>query len=693
MSIKEKIKDLIARDSLVYNKPSNLFLFLANALSVKFETVEKTFNELVKSGEVFEIRKGKFIPIPSKGYYKATFIGNSKGFGFCDLENFDQDVFIPANKTLGAIDGDGVIIKVYTASEDGCDGEVVKVFNPVKTMVGTVEKVSKNFFLDPDNGKIPTKFLIVPTGLKCKENDKVVIKLNRQDNKITGKVIEVLGQSDNVKTLELAIIRDHNLYEEFPTEVIRASEKVSTKITEKQRKNRVDFTKDKTFTVDGEDAKDLDDAVSIKKIKNGYILGVHIADVGEYVKMGDVLDEEAFKRGTSTYFPTSVLPMLPKALSNGICSLNENEERLTLSCIMTLDEKGNVLSHKICEGIIKSKARLTYNQVYDVIMGKETEPKAMKLKKEILMMADLAKVLEDKMKKQGALDLDIPEPMFVFDENGYVVDVKKRESNISHKIIEEFMVLANETVAKEYSLKDFPFVYRVHEEPRPEKVRAVCEYLRGLSINTPKIPDEITPDYFQELISLVEEKSYKETVNKVILRAMQKARYATSCLGHFGLALKYYCHFTSPIRRYPDLTIHRIIKEDLNKKIKKQRLQELKDFADESAMQSSEMERNAEKAERDVDDLWRAYLMKDRIGEEFDGIITGVNNFGFFVELENSCEGLVKVETLPDDNYLYFERSMMLKGQNHSFKIGDKVRVKLVSSNIYLRKIAFECVF
>ena len=695
MVIKDKILNLIAKDSLAYSKPDNLFLFIANTLGVKVETVKKEFKKLIDNGDIFEVRKGKFIDIPSRGYFKGSYIGNAKGFGFCNIGENSEDIFIPSNKSGGAIDGDKVIIKSYSfgAGSAGSEGEVVSIYKPVQKVVGRIEKVSKNLFLEPDNTRIPFKFHVKKTGVLCSENDKVVAKIIRgEKGKLTAEVVENLGQSDDVKALELSIIRQYNLYEEFPNEVIAASNKVPKKVTLKQKQGRLDLTDEVMFTIDGEDARDFDDAVSIKKVKGRYVLGVHIADVGEYVKTGSVIDEEAFRRGTSTYFPTSVLPMLPVSLSNGICSLNEGEDRLALSCIMEIDKNGKVVNHKICESVIRSKARLTYKEAYQTILGEVKGSKADKFKKELKLMVELANILEKNQIERGALNLDLPESKFVFDENGYVIDVAKRERNISHKLIEYFMILANVTVAKEFKLKGFPFVYRVHEEPKEEKVKSVCEFMKGLGIKTLPIPEEITPQYIDSLLKLAKDKPYEETVNKVMLRAMQKARYSTECLGHFGLALDFYCHFTSPIRRYPDLTIHRFIKESLHKKINKTRMEELKDFAFESSVQSSEMETNVDKAERDVDDLWKAYLMKDRVGEDFDGIITGVNSFGFFVGLDNSVEGLVKLESLPLDNYLYFERSMMLKGERMSFKIGDKVKVKLVSSNVYTRRVTFELV-
>lgn len=688
MTLKERIKEIVEKDSLVYSKPDNLFLFLSTALGKKEEAIRTEFKKMIASGDVFEVRKGKFITIPSHGYAKGKFIGSAKGYAFCDI-GLAEDIFIPGNRTNGAIDGDEVIVKLF-AQDGGQEGEVVKVVKPVKKVVGSVAKVSRNLFLEPDNPKISFKIPILKTALKPMIGQKVVARLvRRESGKISCEVIEILGEEGDIKVLEKAIIRSHNLYEEFDDDIEALANKLNKPVTAKQKRGREDFTKITTFTIDGEDAKDFDDAVSIKKLENGYELGVHIADVGEFVKFGSPLDEVAFERATSTYFPTSVLPMLPVGISNGICSLNEGVERLTLSCVMSLDKEGKVKSHRIVESVIKSKARLTYTEVFAVIEGRKTSKKAQNLKKDIILMAELAKILENNRVKRGALDLDIPEPEFIFDADGYVIGVKKRERNEAHKLIEEFMVLANETVAKHFSEAGMPFVYRVHEKPTIEKSKAVLAFLSGLGLSCPSLPRVVTSGYIQNLLALVKGHPYEEAANKIILRSMQKAVYKNENLGHFGLSLENYCHFTSPIRRYPDLTIHRFIKESLHKKLAKSRKEELEEFAIESADQSSLQERNSEKAEREVDDLWRAYLMKDHIGEVFDATIVSVTSYGVFVGLENSVEGLVKVEDLPQDAYLFFERSMELKGQKHGFKIGDKMRVKLVNVNLFTRKVDF----
>ena len=693
MQAKEKIIEFLSKDGLSLKKTDNLFYFIANTYNLNIDEVKKTFKNLVKDGDIFEVKKGKYVVVPNEEYKKGTFIGNARGYGFVDIDGSDEeDIFIAGNCQNGAIDGDKVIVKVLSQSDEGSDGKVEKIVKPVTKLAGVTEKVGGNLFVTPDNNHIPYKIRLIKGGLRVKEDERVVVRLSRKSGNLSGVVDEVLGKSDDVKACELAIIRDHGLYETFPQEVLDEARALPQKVKPSQKKARVDLTDTITFTIDGLDAKDLDDAVSIERTEEGYILGVHIADVGEYVKYDTLLDEEAFNRGTSVYFPTSVLPMLPKELSNGICSLNENVERLTLSCIMTLDKDANVISHKICESVIKSKARLNYTDVYKVLCGQKADEKTESVKEQLLIMHEVSKKIQEKKRQEGSLDFEIPEVQFVFDEKGMAVDFDKRERNDAHRLIEDFMVLANQTVAKEYCDNDIPFLYRVHESPRKEKLESVLEYMKGLGIKTPSVPEEITPEYYQNLIKLCDGQAYTETVNKVILRSMQKARYTNQCLGHFGLALKYYCHFTSPIRRYPDLTIHRIIKENIHKGIKGARKEELENFTFEAGEQSSLTEKNADKCEREVDDLWKAYLMRDKIGQEFEGVISTVTNFGIFVELPNTVEGMIKVEDLNDSGFLLFEKQLKLKGQRLTFSVGDRVIVKLIASNIYTRKIDFEFV-
>ncbi len=693
MGKKKEILALIEKNSLVFTNIDKLFLFLSSALETDVEQVKKIFYSLVANGDIYEIRKNKFITIPSRGFVKGEFFGTAKGFGFVKVDGFKEDVFIPANRTLGALDGELVIVKIMSQSNDGTDGEVVSIYKELEGLVGAVNIIGGNYFLDPDNTKIPFDFPIVKTELKLEKNMKVLAKPVRTDKgKIKCIVQEILGFEDDVKALELSIIRDHHLFETFPGQVVEAEMKLPKAITSAQKKGRRDLTGETIFTIDGADAKDLDDAVNIKKFDTFYEVGVHIADVGEYVKQGNVFDEEAFKRGTSVYFPTSVLPMLPKGLSNGICSLNEGVERLTLSCIMKVDFDGKVIDYEICESFIKSVARLTYKEVHEALTEEKFNEKTQKLHEHFVIMRELCDILEANTIKRGALDLDVPEVQFVFDDSGMAVDIERRERNESHRLIEDFMVLANETVARHFNKLGVPFVYRVHEAPTREKVLGVCDFLKGLGVRYPQVPDDVKPAYFQQILDEVEELNTKDVVNKVVLRSMQKAKYANKNLGHFGLALVDYCHFTSPIRRYPDLCIHRIIKEWLHngKKFSVTRQEELLDFTNEASNQSSSCERNADYAERDVDDLWKAYLMKDKVGQEFDATISSVTNFGIFVALENTVEGLIKIEDLPDDAYLFLERQLKLKGTKHLYSLGDKVRVVLTNVNLLSRNIDFK---
>ena len=691
MKAKKHILELLRKDTLSFKGTSSLFSFISKTYSISLEEVKNDFDKLLSDGQIFEDKKGHFIALPSHGYVKGSYIGNSKGFGFVQIGADKEDIFIPGNLSGGAIDGDEVVVKILSENDEGSDGKVVKIVKPIIYVSGVVVKTGGNLFLEPDNNHIPFKIKLNRKGADCEEYTRVTARIHRKDSIIFGEIFEVLGKSDDVKALELAIIRDHQLFEVFSSKVLNEVKQLPQEVKEKQLIGRVDLRDEVTFTIDGLDAKDLDDAVSIKKIENGYELGVHIADVGEYVKNDTAVDDEAYNRGTSVYFPTSVLPMLPKELSNGICSLNEGVDRLTLSCVMKINEDGEVISHEIFESIIRSRARLNYTAVNKLFLGEDCDEKTKSVADQLHLMHQLSLKIQEKSKQKGYLDFEIPEVQFVFDENGMAVDFKSRERNDAHRLIEDFMVLANQTVAKEFCDNDIPFVYRVHDKPRKEKTLAVVDYLKGLNIKTPRIPENITPQYYQQLIALTEGQSFSQTVNKVILRSMQKAKYTNECLGHFGLALKYYCHFTSPIRRYPDLTIHRIIKEVLHNggKLPSQRKMELEQFTLEASQQSSLTEKNADKAEREVDDLWKAYLMKDRLGENFEGVVSSVTNFGVFVELDNTVEGLIRIEDLPDDGFLLFEKQLKLKGHKMTISVGDRVEVKLISSNVYTRKIDF----
>jgi ribonuclease R len=619
--------------------------------------------------------------------------GTAKGFVFCSCQGISDDFFIPAEKTKGAIHGDKVLIKVLTQTEQSTLAQVVKIVQRANSvLVGQIYKQKGQTFFKPDNAKISRPiFLQKNATMGATEGEKVVCKLLYQPENIRdhfiGEIIEILGDPQDSGVLEKTILREYNIYETFPQQVLEQASKKASMPIEQEKAKRLDLTNQEIFTIDGEDAKDFDDAVSLSVLPNGnYYLGVHIADVGHYVPKNSALDQEAFLRGTSVYFPNMVFPMLPPSLSNGACSLSENQERLTLSVFIEIDKNGNFVNHKICESVIKSKARLTYTQVYQTLIDGENAGKADLFKNTLKQMNSLAKLLKAKRQQAGELDFDIAEPYFVFDEQNNIIEVKKRERNDAHRLIESFMIAANEVVAKEYFGKKMPFVYRVHEVPSTEKTQDLVHFLQSVSINPDAVPQVITPAYYASILKLVSGHELEHTINKVILRSLQKAKYSNKCIGHFGLALQFYCHFTSPIRRYPDLVIHRIIKDSLHGT---RPSADLENFVFEASEQSSIKERNADEAERAVDDLKKAEYMKKHIGQEFEGIITSVTNFGFYVELENTIEGLVRVESLPKDTYLFFEKSLKLKGANHTFGLGDKVKVVVANANVFERKIDF----
>lgn len=694
--VKSQVIDFIKNNKKKYKNKNELILELANFGKANFNDAKQVLTTLIEDGKIVEVYAGKYKLIEDTNLIKGKLIGNNKGYAFVDVGNPNvPDFFVPANKLNGAYNGDTVLINPLSKTDLSQEAEVVKVLKRNNlTLVGTYSKLKKgDGVVTPDNNKFSKQiFVSSKNSLGATSGQKVVVKVTflHKSDKLNGEIIEVLGDENDFKTLQLALIRSHKLYEEFPNEVLEEANKIPQKVLKKEIDGRLDLRKELTFTIDGADARDFDDAVSISKKRKNYILGVHIADVGNYVKYGTELDNEAYLRGTSSYFPNLVLPMLPKALSNGICSLNEGVDRLTLSCIMEIKPTGEVVDHKICESVINSKKRFTYDEVYDVICGKkEALEKFADFKDAILTMNELSHILGEVKKKNGMLNLDIPEPYFELDENEKVKVVQPRERNDAHILIENFMVIANETVAKHYATRKYPFIYRVHEKPTREKIASFLYFVNSLGISTPEQFGDVEPAFLQDILKSLEGKEFEKTCNKVMLRSLQKARYSEDCLGHFGLALEYYCHFTSPIRRYPDLCIHRIIKEDLKKGLSEIRKEELNDFAIDASLRSSEREKNATEAERDVDDLYKTYYMQDHLNEEFDGIISGVQPYGFYVELDNTVEGLVKVENLPEDAYLYYEKTFKLKGQGHCYGLGDKVRVKAVMANLAERKIEF----
>ena len=526
---------------------------------------------------------------------------------------------------------------------------------------------------------------------------KVVAKITRWPEprrNPEGKIIEVLGHKDDVGTDIISIIKKHKLPEEFPKKVEEAAAAISEEIPNEEIARRRDLRGERIVTIDGADAKDLDDAVSVQKLDNGnYLLGVHIADVTHYVKEMGALDKEALKRATSVYLVDRVIPMLPKKLSNGVCSLNPKVNRLTLSANMEINKNGVVVNHEIYESIIKTSERMTYTDVSDILENNDETlmKKYDYLVDDFKLMEELAMLLRKKRKDRGSIDFDFDESKIILDENGKPIEIKKAERRIANNIIEEFMLACNETVAEHFHLAQIPFVYRIHEDPDLEKIEAFNKFIHNFGYHLKGITQEVHPSALQDLIMKVEGRKEEKIINTLMLRALKKAKYSPDNSGHFGLAAENYCHFTSPIRRYPDLQIHRIIKETLQGKITGKRLKKLKEIVAKASEISSERERLAMEAERETDDLKKAEYMTYHVGEEFDGIISSVISFGMFVELDNTIEGLVRVSSLVDDYYIFDAENYLFRGERtkKTYRIGDSVRIKVIKADISQKQIDF----
>ena len=632
---------------------------------------------------------------------KGVLQGNAKGFAFFIPEDSKiKDVFIAPKNLRGALHGDTVFVRLLIKGEELSDeGEVVDILKRgAENVVGTYKSSGSFGFVIPDDRRFfKDVFIAGKKSLAAKEGQKVVAKITLypKDNKNPeGEIIEILGFSVEHDVDVLSIIRSHNLYEEFEDEVLYQAKDVPSEVLEDEIAKREDLRDITTITIDGFDAKDLDDAISIEENEDGtFRLGVHIADVTHYVKEDSALDKEALKRGTSVYFPDRVYPMLPKELSNGICSLNPKVNRLTLSVFINIARNGDIISHRITKGVIKTTERMTYSSVTKIL---EKDPQEVEKYKHIIKdlknFEILARSLIRKRKLRGSIDMDLPEFKIIIGDDGNISEIVPYPRTISHRVIEEFMILANETVAEHVTKLQLPFIYRVHEKPSLEKVEDFKKFLLGFNLTLPGKSENTHPRDYAKLIDKMENEPYFYVVNRVMLRTMMKAKYSGENVGHFGLSSKCYCHFTSPIRRYPDLMIHRIIKYSIDGLLNPKKIDRLKRKVAEYSYQSSERERVAELAERDVDDYYKTKYMKNHIGEEFDGIISSVKEFGFFVELSNTIEGLVKIDSLPNDKYVYNEQKLTMSGKKNIFTIGDKVKIKVAGADMVMRKIDFELV-
>lgn len=634
-------------------------------------------------------------------YLTGIFIGHAKGFGFVELsEEEGEDVYIPEEETGGAFHGDQVQIILKKEEKAGRrrEGRVVKVLERgTREIVGTFQESSGFGFVVPDNQRFVRDIFIQRENfLGAKDQDKVVVEIRdygTRKRSPEGKIIQVLGSLDEKGIDVLSVAKSCGLPMEFPEKVLNQAERIRESLNEGDFYGRLDLRDVTMVTIDGEDAKDLDDAVSLSKEGNLFHLGVHIADVSNYVQYNSALDREALKRGTSVYLVDRVIPMLPQKLSNGICSLNAGEDRLALSCLMDIDEKGKVVSHGIAETVIHVNERMTYTDVKKILQ-KEDEKVSERYKELLPMffqMEELSALLRKRRKKRGAIDFDFPESKVELDENGKPVRIYPYEQNVATRIIEDFMLAANETVAQEYAQAEIPFVYRTHENPDMEKMEPVLELVHRAGVKVKKSKEEIRPKEVQKILKELEGKESEAFFSRLILRSMKQAKYTTECTGHFGLAARYYCHFTSPIRRYPDLQIHRIIKENLRGKMTEGKIRHYQEILDEVARQSSAMERRAEEAERETIKMKKAEYMESQIGQVYEGIISGVTDWGFYVELGNTVEGLVHVNSLTDDYYIYDNSRYTLTGEKKkkSYAIGQTVKVRVAQADARERTVDF----
>ena len=720
------LEEVMNDKSYVPMKAKELAMLLGIPKSQRDELTQ-VLDYLVSEGRIGISKKGKYGK-PEVFSVNGIFCGHPKGFGFVTVEGMEQDVFIPEDRTGAALHGDRVQIVVESQDRGGgrrAEGSVLKVLEHAnKEVVGYYQK-SKGFgFVIPDNQKI-SKDIFIPQGcdMGAVTGHKVVARIKEfgdANHKPEGVVTEILGHVNDPGTDILSIVRAYGLPEEFPPEVMDEVEGCPDEVavpgmTRDEETwdgpygigdltspadwtgdfaGRLDLRGLRTVTIDGEDAKDLDDAVTLcRDGQGGYILGVHIADVSHYVKEGRPLDKEALKRGTSVYLVDRVIPMLPHKLSNGICSLNAGTDRLALSCIMELDDQGNVLDHKIAETVIHVDRRMTYTAVNAIVTDGD---EAVMAEYEgfvpmFMLMKEVSDILREKRKKRGAIDFDFPESKIILDAQGKPLEIKPYERNAATKIIEDFMLAANETVAEDYFWQSLPFLYRTHDNPDPEKMKQLGTFIHNFGYFIRLQQGEIHPKELQKLLDKIEGTPEEVLLSRLTLRSMKQAKYTTLCSGHFGLAARYYTHFTSPIRRYPDLQIHRIIKESLKGGLGDKRAGHYEAILPGVAMQTSALERRAEEAERETDKLKKCEYMSRFIGQEFDGVISGVTNWGLYVELPNTVEGLVRISELRDDYYIFDEQHYELVGEmtRKTFKLGQPIRVQVASTDRLLRTVDF----
>lgn len=699
---KKIIYDFMCDDLYVPMKLKEIAVLLQVPKDQK-DDLKKVLDSLEEEGKIHLSKKGKYIKGEGRrlsGIYQA----HPKGFGFVSIEGEKDDIFIPEEAVNGAFHGDTVEIAI-TASPEGKrkEGKVLRVVSRGTTRVVGLYQVKKNKsygFVIPDNQRILQDIFVPSERAKgAVDGHKVVVELTSyggEHEKPEGKIVEILGHVNDPGVDILSIVKAYDLPMEFPERVMNQAERVPDCISEADMVGREDIRDWQTVTIDGEDAKDLDDAITLTRTEDGegYVLGVHIADVTNYVQEKSALDREALHRGTSVYLADRVIPMLPHKLSNGICSLNAGVDRLALSCIMTVDKKGVVTDHRICETVIRVDERMSYTSVKKILEDKDEEEisRYRDLVPMFELMEEVAAILRNKRHRRGSIDFDFPESKLILDEKGRPVSIKAYDRNVATKIIEDFMLLANETVAEEYYWQEIPFVYRIHETPDEDKIKKLATFINNFGYSMHVGNNEIRPKEIQKLLAKTYGTPHETLISRLALRSMKQAKYTPENEGHFGLAAPYYTHFTSPIRRYPDLQIHRIIKDNLRGRMNEAKIAHYQSILPEVTKQASETERRAEEAERETIRLKKAEYMSQRIGQVFEGVISGITAWGMYVELSNTIEGLVHVTNMYDDHYEYYENRYEMVGTHTGkvYKLGQSVYVRVVGADRLTRTIDFE---
>ena len=701
---KKLICELLEDPLYVPMKEKELAMFL-QVKPEERDDLKTVLMELLAENKIQISKRGKYTK-GSRVMITGTFIGNSRGFGFVELDEKEknpslEDIFIPEDKTGGAMHQDKVEIELLRKShgkEKRQEGQVVRIIERGAHQIVGIYQKSKNYgFVVPDNQKfVDDIFIPIEASKGAVDGHKVVVEITKyaQNGKSPeGKIVEILGHLNDPGVDILSIVKGYELPMEFPEKVLNQAERVPLEISEADMAGRRDLRSWQMVTIDGEDAKDLDDAVSLSIEGDEYVLGVHIADVSNYVQEKSALDREALLRGTSVYLVDRVIPMLPHRLSNGICSLNAGEDRLAMSCIMRINKAGEVIDHEIVESVIHVDRRMSYTIVREILEEPQSDYRVtyQELVPMFERMYELSKLLRSKRKQRGSIDFDLPEAKILLDQSGKPIDVKPYEANCATRLIEDFMLIANETVASHMFWQEIPFLYRVHETPDADKIDGLTALLQGFGYHLKGDKGEIHPKEIQKLLASLEGRTEENLITRLTLRSMKQAKYSTECLGHFGLACKEYCHFTSPIRRYPDLQIHRILKDEIRGRLNEKKQAHYANLLDMVALQCSKLERRAEEAERETEKLKKAEYMEGRIGEIYDGVISGVTSWGLYVELENTIEGLVHISKMTGDYYIYNAAHWELIGQGtgKKYRLGETVRVQVNSVDKVLKTIDF----